>query len=459
MSTVNVCGGTYNLPDFSNVCSSSISDKKIMTYWGSASGDYPLGCSMINDEWIVSSSSTYYNNVNYTILPDGTHIEVGFNAYCNMRGSIGLVCERNSFHGDPIQCCMNNYSCNNSNNLCFSDNDNKNTCDPSNRYLYGEGCEDHIIDFCSGADVANNDPSWLSRWKKNGFCTNIVGEKLFLNMDGDKCNVIVPTGSPGAKACGFIYPSNFNSEGYYWAKKLMVKVFNKYENIDRSFGYSKEFEDNIFNEVCCPYSGVCESSLYNLCKNFTPNDIAYDPRLSRWCGCFLPISQYESYSDNYNISKECTPTCNNYNAIPNAGINNEPVVCQQNVCIIDDITINLVNSSASEIDLNQMCGGCTQGECSCVISGENIDINNTNIQGRIVAASQICGRVTCQVLNPEGNSPKYITTDCTNKAIPENLTRSKIQKKNTIISFFITLSIIIILLVIFFIFKYFLRRR
>ncbi len=468
MATVTFCGITYPIPDLSNECSSQLGEIKRVKNWASKREGYENGCKSISKEWEVSDLSE--SNKSYYRTYKNLSVEMNPKPSCDqvVEGVSGLVCTRNDFFGNPLTCCIKNYDCNPSNpNLCWSDSSRNKTCSPDQRYLYGAGCEKPLEDYCVGNDLSFYDPSWMKRWGNTGICTDLVREKLFLGKDpeGDRCNVIIPKElTENKQTCESTYAYDFNSEGYYWAKNLMSRVFEKYYLSNNFLGNKihDEFENILYNQICCPFSGLCESGLYESCKNHTSETLLKNPLISRWCGCFLPIENYQKYSIDFNISKECTPMCNRFGTIQNSGINNLPVTCKQNVCIIDNVTVNLNNSYAGDIEINQICRGCDAStNCSCIISDQLINVKDSEISGKIIAATQTCGRTTCQVNNP-GAGPNSITTDCNQDSsiISEYQKRStENETKSTLFSVLINIGLLLIGMIIFGITYYFLKKR
>jgi Family of unknown function (DUF5857) len=130
------------------------------------------------------------------------------------------------------------------------------------------------------------------------------------------------------------------------------------------------------------------------------------------CGCHLPANQYSEWTrlgvDEANLA--CDPLCKLPGVLQRYA-NNQPAVCTQNICILDNISIDIINSQIpGGITFNTLCGNCggKQGGCLCVFSGINIfqsgsSVGNINFQ-------QNCGG-NCQMPDPNQNG-NFIPIDC-----------------------------------------------
>lgn len=461
--SADTCQALLTNIDFDiNPCSNSIDATFLLPNWVSPIDKLSYGCRLVSPEWANKSfSNTVSNFAIYPSFGDPVYVQSDSNNICvNGTGYGDNICHRESFRGDPISCCLNNHDCNPTSNTCWSDTEHKLTCSPEHRNIFNSACEEPMIRYCSGDDVPLRDPSWMRRWNEDGVCLNLLKSKLFYGTSSnDTCNVIIPEGISMGRPCSVAYPVAFNSEGYYWAKTVMNAVFDRYNAMGHTIGSRKfiSFEDSIFNNVCCPYSGVCETSLNKMCSVHNVNTLMRNHELNKWCGCFLPIENYERYANEFNVSKECTPVCNNYLNIPLAGVSGTPITCKQNVCIIDGVTINLLNSSAQQISLDQMCNGCSDGVCNCVVTDTEIFLNNTTVNGSVIAATQNCGRVTCQVDNSSGIGPDKITTDCNsdNPIQPAIEKGQREERSNKAFSILIVVvSVFVVLLILYFVFYF-----
>lgn len=351
-----------------------------------------------------------------------------------------VFCRRAAFTGDPTQCCINNYTCNAGvPGLCFSDPGTtaapnaqfQNTCAdgvspsggpyvPNNRLISSPDCQDVMTAYCSGADLPGS-TAWLDRWLPQGGndspCLLTIKQSLY-GTDTDPCNtgpVIVP-GAP----CNTAPTQPINAEGYYAMTGLVDAVVTRYVadgfqlgSLPGQTGFNP-FQDLLYEQICCPYSGLCQTALKSTCAQYTAQRISFNPAVTQFCGCFLPDGEYAVYDDQFNAPPQCTPMCNQANNVPIVGISGIPLVCDQAICIIDDITLNLVGSQVGGgINTTQVCNGCSNGNCSCIVSNTTINAINDVVGGNVDPVTQACGQaVTCSQTNTSGVGPAVINVPC-----------------------------------------------
>ena len=352
---------------------------------------------------------------------------------CAIAGA-GTNCIRAKFTGDPLACCLQNYNCNPSNvNLCFSDASHQNTCSdgfgvPNYRNTTSTNCHDSLLLYCSGT-LPTDDPNsheWLSRWQPGVggrvSCIDILRLNMFSIPGQNQCNAgpdpvagvcNIPLGSIPISAPGYFYGQSLVSAAvaHYSAQGLVLGSLPGFQGFN-------PFQDLLYSNVCCPYPGLCQPALEQACSLYTAQRISLNPAVTQWCGCHLPQGEYEAYSAKFNIPPQCTPMCNRVNTIPIVGIDAQPVLCQQNVCLIDNIAVNLVNSQiGGAINFNQICGSCggsssVASNCSCIVTNNTVDITNSTIGGNFVPISQNCGNFTCTQTNPSSLGPVTINVPC-----------------------------------------------
>lgn len=322
-------------------------------------------------------------------------------------GIIGHRCSvvRNSYRGDPAACCL----------ISKTNSDSTTTglvvgwdymdpwkyigkddfsCDPNN-----------VLPNCSNdiyaAEIANK------------FCRNIEGKDT--------------------QAAWNPFPSSQEIPGYCWnyvnaagsKSASQTVLLSAVENI-KNFGQNDEGYAKVVNnllQACAagPAAGICDGTLKKICavnpstgQPYTRQDIfdAYNKYLSltaanpndpkaiayknifQACGCHLPASQYAEWS-NLGINEkgsECDPLCL-LPSVVGQFVNGVQVPCNQNICIIDNITVDLINSQVSGgINFSSVCGNCsgTSGNCRCIFSNINVLQNNSTVSGGI-NFSQNCG--------------------------------------------------------------------
>lgn len=428
--------GDHPEPDTTNQCSIGIEDKYEMpnfcSYAGPAGDGYRSEyCSMMSTagEWVFDSR--WGNGCSY----DDCHPYLDYGFGC-CKGCCGIIgqgnrCKRVKFTGDPVTCCFNDLNCTAHNpkdnpDLCYSDLGKKQfACsdkNPNYRSLVSTDCQDILLQYCTGT-LPTDDPSstsWLDRWTTNnggpGSCSYALARNMFqLGGTGHCFDPPVPV--PGI--CNIPPPAPIDAEGFFWGQQLVSAAMARYTEQGFAIGTLPGFpgynpwQDFLYSNVCCPYPGLCQDGLDVVCANKTAQRISLNPAVAQWCGCHLPQNEYQDYSVKYNIPPECTPMCNRAGTIPIVGINADPITCKQNICLIDGVTVNLINSQiGGGIDFDQLCGNCAGAQCSCIVSNTTIDIANSTIGGNVVPINEGCGSLTCSQTNPGITGPQTITVPC-----------------------------------------------
>lgn len=455
MTNVPVCGNIYPLPDLSNECN-NMGDTKTVTNWvssvsssqqGTQQGPAPSfvntfagACNLIGSpgEWIWSGQQSPLLEVNYIAsnTDPNTNIPImipisDYNQHTECFGDVGylekpygnLICTRSTFTGDPLDCCLNNQSCSGS---CYSDTDNMKTCAPEFRNQYSSGCESFMIDFCSGNSPSSYYTSsstqfsepWMNEWIENGTCLNYFRNKLFTPP-----NLCVPYNPTGTllSPCNYDYsPAIYDAEGIFITSSLMDQVFKTYSK-NYELGASIDsnqynvFEQYLFDNICCKYSGVCDFSLNNQCITKTVDDLIESNSLSLWCGCHLSDNYYNEFGIAYNLPKECTPMCSKQGVIHNGDTSTgTAALCTSNVCLINKTTIDLIDSTVGNLEFQQLCSSCIGATCSCIISGNTIDIANSTIDGTFIPIQNGCNNLTCNMQSNNGTTSNNCVDTQTN---------------------------------------------
>lgn len=392
---------------------------------------------------------------------------------CNaINGSYGK-CSRSFYSGDPFICCLNSVDCEDYRgitgmpSLCYSDPGMNNTCDPKYRQLTNTNCQGVMYAYCSGQ--TGTQAQWFENWLRpeNG-CVDAITRNVFRNIENG-CPGKIPIVSN--YPCGSNTIIDYDAQGYYWAQGLMTEAFNYYKNLGYVIGSTpgdvgyNPWQDVVYDKICCSFPGLCQDGLANACANKTPLNLSINPRAIQFCGCHLPPVQYLDYTSKFNVSPQCTPLCNRLDTVPITDINGQYLPCQQNICIMDDTTVNLINSTiGGGLDFTQLCGNCPTGACSCIATNNTIDIINSNIGGNVTPVLQNCGSFSRQQTNPSVVGPNTIpvpagTTGVYNPflAYQQNLLTTRQQQKKT--SWLWTVLIMIVLLVSIFLLIWYLSKR
>lgn len=458
-------------PDTSNVCSNALGDlysiPNFCTLEGVGGDSYRQEyCSALGSflEWSVQSdtgpSSCSYNDCRpfqeYSGCCEGC---------CAITGS-GVVCRRSAFNGDPIQCCFNNVTCRGDPALCWSDVAEKNTCDPNNRSITGPACQQTLLDYCTGVDVTDpNDLSWMDRWRNPVDGSPVPFRCLYnvtsnvLATDTNPCGVFIPPGT----CTGVTGP--FSSEGVSYATKVVQGAFEKFASNGFVIGSLpgsptfNDFQDFLYNNVCCNFPQLCSSGLKSVCSVYTAQRLTFNPAAVEFCGCYLPDGEYARYIDQFQVNKECTPMCNRIGNIPLTNGDGTELLCTQNVCIIDDINIQLTKTSANgDIDISQLCGSCDgpSKSCTCIIQNDTFLAADSSIGGGI-DLSQQCSSGTCVRPGPNtSTTPPTVNVGCDQPANfdPFAIYNQRVQQaedaalKQRDINIFIVVGIAVIVVII-----------
>ena len=179
--------------------------------------------------------------------------------------------------------------------------------------------------------------------------------------------------------------------------------------------------------------GICARFLEGYCSDYTHAEAATSPTLINFCGCYVaPDPDYVKYTlgnggclagadtcqggcvagsaDCFPLPA-CDPLCHRALTSQKSNpITGNLITCPQNVCVIDNVTINTLNSTIpGGINFNTLCPGCNNlgktgtAGCVCIVGGVNINSTVSEV-GLGVNFNQFCGSTsTCIQLDAEGN--------------------------------------------------------
>jgi hypothetical protein len=230
--------------------------------------------------------------------------------------------------------------------------------------------------------------------------------------------------------------------------------------------------------------GICDAVLSQVCHSVPRTSMnSNNLNLTQVCASFLDPSQYLMPGE---LPIQCD-TLYSSNVILNKGIPRyqfsaasgafQPLVCNQITCLLDDVSVDLVNSiNGGDVDFNTICGNCNTGSgsgsgnssntgvsCTCVFNGISLNEIYTKVGGNI-NFSQSCGLctsgseiVSCATVLP----PNLPPSNNGNNGGGNNSEQSDFQKlTNWLMShkliYYSTLTILIILIIVAI---YFLLRR
>lgn len=421
------------------------------------------------------------------------------------------ICQRNSYTADPTDCCFQDFAYNNcspanKNNACYSyknyqDNPNLldgiNTCSPDTLNITcenrssGKSCKDRVFGYCTGSDLDKNDTSWFYRWMdpltgqpvqrlysssntsvdpKIGGCMYSLQRNLFTPNGGTDCtkqdsNCIVPpysiTSKCGQPGAGLPVVSS----GQKYVQDMINAMFVKYYQQGFVLGAQpgtkgyNPFEDFLRKYICCAYPELCQQALNGICGTIPSSRLSLNPSLANWCGCHLNNSEYQRYVNQFQISKECTPLCNRSDVIPlTDGLGNK-IKCQQDICLIDDLAINLINSQASGLNISQICGSCGDGQqCTCILSNNSIDVVDTALNGNITVSQMCSNGPTCTIPNTTGIGPPMLSVPCGSSSDPfvEYTNQISIVQRQEKLAWWLIIGIVLLIgIIILFVVIYF----
>lgn len=415
---------SYSTPDYQNYCSSAIGDRQTLP--GSCQSPFFTGDQCVNispQEWQQVDTTNFgscgYNDCagDFSGGYDGGFGLCCDNGCCVLEGQ-QAICGRFAFTGSPLDCCFQDYACNGGTNpaLCWSDSAQKQTCDPQYRNITTTSCQNTLINYCLGNDLTADDSSWLQRWNNtvtlpdNGYsitqpCLYLVNRNLYNTPSTPQiCNNFQIPNLP-VSATGFTYVQNLLTRAYekYTAQGFVLGVnpgtagFNQWQNT--------------LLGICQHTPGVCSSILYSAATGLTAEKLLELPVSAQIFGCYLPDAEYAAYIDQYQIPKQCTPTCNRSNVIPALAPDGvTSLACENNICLMDNIAVNLINSQiGGNINFSQVCGGCSSttpgvnASCTCIVSGTTLDVINSSLGGQINFQQQCTGTIQCITQDSSGN--------------------------------------------------------
>lgn len=237
------------------------------------------------------------------------------------------------------------------------------------------------LNECAGNTASGE--AWFDIWKDEA-CYNALYDTMFSSNGSIK----------------------FDPDGYRITQNTMGSVFDNYLKTNKitvpgADGYNV-FQETI-RSTCIRLPGSCDPVLKNYCHSCpdcgSREDISDSPATLAFCGCYAPAPATSN-----NLTPQCDPLCTRIETIPLPDNKGNSLRCNDNVCVINDITIQAAKSSigTGTIDFRQVCNVCGSGACKCIISG--IDISETlKSIGVTEDFEQLCGPdSTCLETQPDG---------------------------------------------------------
>ena len=422
------CHSEHGEPDTTNPCSTfslNDSDSHYREIDNFCTIDGPGGshnrhemCQTLSNtgEWTYQDdgSGCHYNDCNnYQEMSSGC-----CKGCCGIIGH-GVRCKRVKYTASPVDCCLANYD--HTGNGCHFDNGNR-TCPPSARSKVGTSvitdsssfpedngktCRDLLHDWCLGQEVDGQTiGDWKSSWKPGGVCNNVINWNLY--GTGERLAAVN------------------DEEGFQWTQKIFDDALRLYLSEGFTIGLAEgmpgynEFQDTLYG-YCTTVPGLCDNVLSQMCSSQTTNILLNNPGLIPWCGCNMADEEYKQWADDFQVPKSCTPICsrqgNIYPGLPNhSGFD----VCHDNVCVMDQVAVEIANAELGAANFNQICGGCAtdlrettveeemtkndsisrmanssvSSACECIIVDDNIEIMNAKL-GNVNLTQRCGGNATC----------------------------------------------------------------
>lgn len=388
------CDQPPNAPNYNNPCTEGDHVGQLITIQGLCT-DPENGvteCNRVGPEWTFISSSP-----------------------CPCTGD-KIGCRRQFFQGDKRSCCIKNWDETRFISDCYSDPGMKQTCDPNYRGGSENGCRSLFKSVCSDPTPDKYYDVWSSG---DDFCGTMIRD-----------NLLTP-------------------EGLSWAQTSMNSVIQKWftstEGI-QPISRAEPFQDYLYN-FCSENPSACDIGLSNVCSGYSREGASGNSKIADFCGCHMIPSVYALYSNQYAIGKECDPLCARTTTIPFTNQNGIIQECTSNICIIDDVTLHLTNSSVGNINFYQACGGCSgSASCQCTISGLSLETVEAGL-GDINLEQYCQGSLTCYRQDPNNPGGPAIPVDCSepDDYIPPSETKPS-KPLNTLI--IVIISIVIGIIVI-----------
>lgn len=418
-----------------NQCDDAIGDKYIpdnfCTLAGSHNDNRQRYCTQMSDgEWekVGDGKGCKYASCDEITAMKGT----GCCSNCCAIDGLSTTCQRKSFLGNHLLCCLRDRACHLDDSIdqyCFETSDKLKTCPPEFRDQSSTSCQDNLYNYCVND---SNDISFFNKW----LGTTVVNGQSFDRPCYKALYRNLYAGSDIACAGEPIKTEYTSARGFNWTQTLILGAIKRYTDagysLDNQSGQPVNLDMNsMFWNICYNNPGVCQRALKNYCVGVTPEYIERRLSIRGWCSCYMPDEFYSKYTNLYGVVQECTPLCNATGVIPLAKTNSSGAKkCNQNICLIDDTSINVAESSVGNISFSQVCSSCTSGTCQCIISDNSLYLINQ--QTGSVSISQECmGNSKCyrEVEDPVTGIITSVQIPCDATDLNDN-TYSDIEKES-----------------------------
>lgn len=290
---------------------------------------------------------------------------------------------RTSFNAPCATCCRLSYDENRSADNCFVGND---TCAPECRYGSGAGCQQLFIDQCVNIEPPNTyERVWFN--EQTQLCKRLARQNLY-----------TPSGEPDLRNTRFI-------------QQHMATIFSN--AFPDGFSNTPSSLQTSFTQFCKDNPNACSLALTQQCSRYSTEELSLNPNIASLCGCYLQPSNYARLLNFFGVQRECQPICNtNFPVQYTDPQTLQPRQCTSSLCFINDITLNLINSTTGNINFSQVCSSCgPNANCTCSIN--NVRITAVEASLRNINLSQECGGViNCFGQNPDNPDGPAIPINC-----------------------------------------------
>ncbi len=214
---------------------------------------------------------------------------------------------------------------------------------------------------------------------------------------------------------------------------VLERALNTFFSTTAGLDAARNTEDGRFLseqlDQCAATPGACSTVLREQCEraDFSREDMlaaanpAHPDHLKfRACACHLAPQKYSKFQGviTEGFFEACDPLCLLPSAVPPGFIDDETgeakrVQCPETNCLIDGVTITLLNSELQDINFGQACGGCEPdadggGGTGCSCTFEDFDIWAQASRLGNIDVAQNC--TTCKVREP--GSSRETEVDC-----------------------------------------------
>lgn len=275
-------------------------------------------------------------------------------------------------------------------------------------------------ELCIGKDITGT--ALITHWQSVD-CIGLISDNLNTLPDGTR---------------------GYNAERLPIVQKDVADLFANYLTTNTITDATVDPRYNAFQEdllqMCSSRAlpGVCSSALDTFCQPRSRKQISQSRVLANFCGCkATPDPNYKAYTN-----KACDPLCHRGATVQLADQKTGTIQsCNNTVCVIDDISINLSKSTVGTVTFQQICPGCVGSECTCIISGVNVnqtfDAVGLNTQTQF---NQLCGtNSVCLDIQPNGTAaPRTCAT-----VVPQ-----PVEPTSNIIGIAIAIAILVIVAIL-----------